>query len=552
MNEFVKYLNGLHSYNGQNQNAYGEKNINSPYSSEIMVSMGVTDFIYNALSNDAPHMIILTGHAGDGKTSIMYQVLEKMGLNPNSDDAISEVDIADGRKCCCIKDFSELSDEDKLNTLNKVVQYPNQGKFVFMVANTGPLINTFGKLFSDEDSEVAKMQLVDAMDSNDGELKEIFSYKLRLINIAAIDNTNFAPRFLEKILSEELWNMCKQCPKHTYCYIYRNRKLLKCNADNAFQFIENFYTWQTEYGTRLTIRSMTEQLAYMITGGFGCEDVNPIPVHQMLFSDLFFGYDGITANPDAENIMAVRNAKNSNIYHRKLRIDEELLIRRDYEHLFGIDVNEIIVETRQEIKKTKEWDNELKRMYLFMGIAEKDQQEKDVSDIFSKQFSTYIKVKNDEIKPTSAQKEIVIDALRMIYLGTAIGRENTIPITMSKESGITQSVQLVAGELSKSSIELIKEDSSKLNSGKKELKLRVNKKKSIRLTLPMMDHFEELKNGVIATNIDPQLSYGIENLKAVLLSVADKNDDTIDIIVTNNNGLERKMLNIEDGMVFLQ
>ena len=29
---------------------------------------------------------------------------------------------------------------------------------------------------------------------------------------------------------------------------------------------------------------------------------------------------------------------------------------------------------------------------------------------------------------------------------------------------------------------------------------------------PMLDYFEELKNGVIATNIDPQLSHGVESL----------------------------------------
>ena len=30
MNDFVKYLNGLHNYNAQNQNAYGEKMYKAP------------------------------------------------------------------------------------------------------------------------------------------------------------------------------------------------------------------------------------------------------------------------------------------------------------------------------------------------------------------------------------------------------------------------------------------------------------------------------------------------------------------------------------------
>ena len=81
MNDFVTYLNGLHNYNAQNQNAYGERNVLSEYYSKTMVKMRICDHILSLLRGEDPHMIILTGHAGDGKTSIMFQVLEQLGTD---------------------------------------------------------------------------------------------------------------------------------------------------------------------------------------------------------------------------------------------------------------------------------------------------------------------------------------------------------------------------------------------------------------------------------------------------------------------------------------
>lgn len=65
MNEFVKYLNGLHNYYAQNQNAYGERNVKSPFYAKTMVPIGVCDYIISSIKENEPHIIILTGRAGD-------------------------------------------------------------------------------------------------------------------------------------------------------------------------------------------------------------------------------------------------------------------------------------------------------------------------------------------------------------------------------------------------------------------------------------------------------------------------------------------------------
>ena len=560
MNEFVKYLNGLHNYYAQNQNAYGERNVKSPYYKEVLVPIDVCDYIIDSINNNSPHIIILTGHAGDGKTSIMFQVLEHFGKQLDPQMPRQNITVDNNKEICCIKDFSEFSDENKLKILTEVMEYPPTGKYVFMVANTGPLINTFGNLFTDsDDSEKAKMALIEAMDSNDGIVKDIFGYRMLVINVASIDNVGFAGKYLDKVIGEKLWQPCQECSKKASCHILRNHNLIKENMARVCEFIENFYIWQTEYGTRLTIRSIAEHLAYMITGGYDCENIiadedyqfkrNP---HEMLFSNLFFGYEGIISNPLANNIFAVRKAKESGIFLRRIRADEELLIRRNYQQLFGRDVIDLIEKVDNKIKIRKDFDDELRRMYLFMNIASSEQHQKDIEDIFSKQFIPYLSVRNKSATPTKNQKNLVIDALRMIYLGTVISTNNMIPITMGTEVGIMQSVQMIAGELNTGDIELMSKDDSALNKKRKNLILKIKKKEVCHLTLPMVNHFEELKNGVIATNIDPQLSRGIENIKSKLLELADTDDDQLDFLVMDNKGFTEESITIENGKIVLQ
>lgn len=556
MNDFIKYINGLHNYNAQNQNAYVEKNCESPYYKETMVQMPVSDFILRSIQENEPHIIILTGHAGDGKTSVMYQVIAHIYKSfAFKKDAEMELQTEDGKTCYCIKDFSELPDTKKLEKLQQIMEFPKMGKFVFMVANTGPLINTFGKLYQNsEKSEAARMKLIESMDSNDGKIRDIFGHKLTVINIAAIDNTRFAKQYLSKILDEKLWRECENCEKQKYCHIYRNRCLLYNNRDRAFDFIEKYYIWQSEYGVRLTIRSMTEQLAYMLTGGMECGDICAGNEFIYLFPDLFFGYVDTVSNTHADNILAVKCAKNSQLYTKRLRVDEELLIRRNYKKLFGNDVYGIIKSVEEHKKYYPGWDEELRRIYLFLNIVDDKQNKQDIEDVFSRQFLPYLRVRSHAEKPGRQQRELVIDALRMIYLGTVINnnKSHVIPITFSTESGVTQSVQLIAGRLSVGDIELKQVQESELNKETCAMILSIRKVRRFRLTLPMMDYFDELRNGIISTDIDPQLSHGIENLKAILLEISSKDDDMFDILVMSNNGFINKSMAIENGMITIQ
>lgn len=551
--EYIMYLNSLHNYNAQNQNAYGEKNVTSTFFSDVMVKVGLCDFIYERLNGSQPHIIILTGHAGDGKTSIMYQVLKDLGLNFDENEKISDIDLPSGKICRCIKDFSELADEEKIDVLAEVMEFPQHDKFVFMVANTGPLINTFGELFDDElDKEKAKIKLIDAMDNNIGSINDIMGNKITVINVATVDNTYFAIEFLDKLLQDGLWSKCEQCGKREYCHILRNRNLMIKNKKQVFNFVNIHYIWLTEHGKRLTIRSMTEQLAYMLTGGANCDDIVHEEAYKYLFSNLFFGYVGTKENNKALSILAVKEAQKCMYDNKRLRSDELLLVNREYSALFGKELTEILKNAEIKNAYVTGWAEFLRRTYMFMNIVTDERiAENDYEDIFSKQFTRYLALRNGETTPQKLDANLICDALSMIYIGTT-NNDQQIPLTLSRESGIAQNVQLITGTLSTRHIKVVQQETkdSMFNKNRERylLKLEINKNVlECELSLPLLDYFEELKNGVISTNIDPQLSHGVESLKAELSKEMDDVDNNyFEMIILRNNGNKPVCLEITD------
>lgn len=552
--KYIAYLNSLHNYNAQNPNAYGEKNVGNKFFQEVAVKVGLCTYIEMQLLNEEPHVLILTGHAGDGKTSIMYQVLKDFGIDFNTDEKISEIQLPTGSKCRCIKDYSELSDAEKLSTLEDCMTLPEKGEYVFMVSNTGPLINTFGELFSAEEKETVKIELIDAMDENAGEIKVIGGYKINVINVASIDNTDFAVSFVNNLIKDSLWEGCNECEKCDYCHIYNNRKLIVKNKQRVLEFIRSHYIWLVEHGIRLTIRSMTEQLAYMLTGGIECKQVVPTEKDKYLFFNLFFGYIGLKNNDRANTILAVREAKQCAYDQKRLRADEKLLIDCDYSVSFGKEMNNLLIESQKRNGYISGWPEFLRRAYIFTNIeTNAEKRSRDSEDIFSKQFERYLQLRGGQSTPAKADTNLIIDALSMMYLGkVADGSTSEIPITLNKTSGLTQNVQLVTGSIPTRKLSLIQKETkdSVFDESHKRYELRLKVEKEVLdsiISLPMLDYFEELRNGVISTNIDPQLSHGVESLKAQLAKeYNDEEDDLVEIIILRNNDSVDFRLEITD------
>ena len=555
--EFISYLNSLHNYNAQNENAYAENNIDNKFYQEVMVEMKICDYIKKELCSSDPRVLVLTGQAGDGKTSIMVQVLKSFDFVLNATKREETITLPDGRECVCIKDFSELSDDEKTKVLSRVVELPQQGKFAFIVANTGPLITTFTSLFNDHDERVqAEIDLINCIDENDGKVRTISSkgYKLQTINIAELDNTYFAKEFLNKIISNHLWADCENCKSHNYCIICKNRNLILKNKTKTEDFIDKYYIWLASHGKRLTIRSITEHISYMITGGFDCQTVRPQNAYAYLYPNLFFGYVGLNEDINANNITGIRAGKNYHFDSKRLRSDEDLLINKDYEHIFSNEEAETVKNAAMANFDVDGSNEMLRRFYFFMNNKVGDAELRDIEDIFSKHFWEYFKVTRKHGYPDASDKPLVLNALSMIYDGVI--KDNNIPITLSRETGITQNVQLVVDIIDKTNMRIDTDNISghifDPEHSPRIMYIKLNGKRlDVELTLPLMDYFEELKNGIIDTDIDPQLSQGIEKLKSEISSVINQNDDPdcLKIAISKSSGLDVKTLEFHNDKV---
>lgn len=548
--EFISYLNSLHNYNAQNENAYAENNIDNKFYQEVMVEMKICDYIHNQLCSSDPRVLVLTGQAGDGKTSIMVQVLKSFNFVLDASKREETITLPNGRKCVCIKDFSELSDEEKTEVLSRVVELPKQGKFAFIVANTGPLITTFTTLFDDHNERVqAEIDLINCIDENDGAVRAISpkEYKFQTINIAELDNTYFAKLFLNKIISNHLWEDCETCGSRNYCIVCKNRNLILKNKTKTENFIDKYYVWLASHGKRLTVRSITEHISYMITGGFDCQTVKPQNAYAYLYPNLFFGYVGLNEDINANNITGIRAGK---IYHfdsKRLRSDEDLLINKDYEHIFSEEEANIIKNAAMANYDVDGSNEMLRRFYFFMNNRLDNIEERDIADIFSKNFKEYFDITREHGYLQANAKPLVLNALSMIYDGVI--KDNNIPITLSRETGITQNVQLVTGVIDKTDMKI---DTRKISGhvfdpehSPRVIYIKLNGKRlDVDLTLPLIDYFEELKDGIIDTDIDPQLSQGIEKLKSEISRVINRNDDPdcLKIAISKNSGLDVKTL----------
>ena len=557
--EFVGYLNTLHSYYAQNQNAYAEQNFKNRFYQDMMVKIGVTDFIVDKLKTENPQVVILTGHAGDGKTSIMYQVLEQMGVRDFASGMSSfDVNFLNGRHCRCIKDFSELNSTARLEIFRDAAEYTRNGNFVFMVANTGPLITTFQEFCEPSVREEQTVSFIGMIEKSSGEQATIQNLPISAINLASVDNTQFAKQFLSKMTGDLFWGDCAQCLKREFCHIKLNRELIIRNRDQVDRFLNEHYMWLAEHGNRLTVRSISEQLSYMLTGGDNCEDVYERDRSEFLFSNLFFGYRGRDIDEKALNLPAVRAAYECHYDRRKLKADETILLEKDYSQYFGTETAKILDDIVRRMSKATGLPELIRRTYLFLNIRNDDAREKDIADIFSSQYARYIKLTCTDEKVAGKDNSLITEALIAVYLGSPMkirgssSRMQAIPITLSRESGLYQTVQLVTGTVNTKKVILKKVPTNEkaFHSGAKKYSLRLEVDKTELqgdIDLPLLDYFDEIRNGIISTDVDPVLTHGIENIKSQLSQIAEDDTEGIELYVMKNDGAQPITLEIIDG-----
>ena len=526
--EYVKYLNTLHNVGAKNENTIAEASQNSEFFKDILVERPTTNFIVKSLTENEPHIILITGHAGDGKTSLLIQVLQELNAVVGNLKASDLVRLPSGKECLYIKDFSEYSANDRKDMLGKCLKQSMQGKYVILVANTGPLLNTFADILGND----AQMQLIDAIDTNTGEIKDIENYKIRAINIASIDNSSFVKPFLQKLIAEKCFENCNECPKKNICPILFNRNLIFDSQEKVFDFLHNHFIWQQEHGRRLTIRQIIAQITFALTAGLECKSVksntNKRYLFEYLFSNSIFGYKGVRLNKQANQIQAVYDINANGYDNKSLISDEKIFILEDYYSLHP-RLQEIIKEIKSQYSNNSliEWQKAVRRMYILFNIETDSKiNEETLKCIFSRKFSRYLDLRNGRI-PNNDDKVLIMEAFSILFVGHANKNSREISITMKRENSVEQSVQMLYGNIATRDIKLKTLNKNSCNFGEeenKELHIEVfNQTINHPISLSLLNYFEDIRSGIISTNIDPQLTHGIDSIKAQILSMCKPN-----------------------------
>lgn len=582
-NEFIDYLNSMNNATSANENALAESQVLSEYYSKIKVERKVGNQIYERLFSGKPRSVILTGHAGDGKTSLLVQILDKIGCNKGKNNPLKEVEVViEDKKLFYVKDMSELNQINQEKYLIEFLESPKKGISSLLITNTGPLINTFKRIIKNnngdsisysDDIERFEVEFLDCIDKSCTYDKEFNiqsnKYNIDIINIAQIDNAYFIGEIIEKLCQESLWSKCISCSIacENKCHIYNNYLCISRQKERIKDMLERIYFWLNESESRLTIRQMLSHISYSITGNVSCKEINNKIVKQenqlfvYSFANLFFGYHGTELAKDSLNIKAIRELN-------RLELDKKPLLKQDNRMFVKEDFSNFY----KDISNTLE--NELERNLLSLGLDNKNSQnmrrafrryfillnnneEEDLEllkEIFSEVYPMYYKLVNEQKLTRSLESQIIdiiFHGLYKLFTGVSVkGNESGINLTLRKNLDEIQSVQIVLGNFTKENIEIevrkqksieksIKNNSAFIKIGNVEYEI----------THEALYYLFKLQEGVIFTSYNPNFTFGISKLKSDIIKEFKRNKNDIRLLIIKKDKIEKIEMYLDEGIL---
>jgi len=333
-NDFIAYLNSLHSVRANGGNALAESQAVNPFFGDLYEPFPLVDPLKKLLRDQADHVVILSGHAGDGKSTVALDVYKALrgldSLEPLTTPLREREPIALGtRAVTIVKDMSELSTEQRKGRDEDPGFVPISWEVI--VSNTGPLLNSLREYGKDRGRPEAENDILALLDQplNAERLEEHalagFGKPLIVLNLSRFDNTELGTRLLGRLINHPGWQGCDGCPAQTHCPIGLNRRAV-CDAGMIrLTRLRWLYRRISAYEQRLTLPEIVAQLAFSLTGGMSCAQAKAAvelgsaggaapatdALAEIVFSEGFFGYRAGRPWPDGQGLRAVELAHRS-------------------------------------------------------------------------------------------------------------------------------------------------------------------------------------------------------------------------------------------------
>lgn len=567
--KFVAYLNSLHNIKADGANALAESQAMSRYFGELYEPLPLAETIFEILGEDRQRIVILTGHAGDGKSTVALDVLKRLHGLPLSEpltQPLKDLEKAEhphqaGRRVSIVKDMSELSGEQRLRWLSEAF---DESSSWLIVSNTGPLLNTLRDYTQtapgDFESRIlAKLNVpYTAGDLETHTLTE-FAKDLVILNMTRLDNIEIGASLLLRMLEHSGWDECAGCSIEEACPLLFNRCALRDSGTQAVERVRWIYQRLTAYEQRLTLRQMVAHLAFSLTGGMSCEEAKTSVgasttqgpdratngLEEILFSECFFGYQHGKLLPATNRLKAVELTRRQ-FFGAPIAVDfdRQLLSATGWE---WADLPDSLVhlEKRWRILASEatggRWRFALRRLLYFFGKPKSD---------YDRQAATYFDTflqsprlrdfdrwrASGKLDLSSLDQDdfcrICLRVLLEIYSGFSSGQfssdsDEYLYLTLRRpDRAVVQPTQLVVAKISFDDFDF------GYDSLKRLLLLRYKQgKPSLPLTLPLLDFIQRHHEGQLGTEISQIHLSQIEWFRSELLKRVSVNRNPNDIIM---------------------
>ena len=576
-NEFVSYLNTLHNASGCNEHAIAENNVGDQdcYSRQLKFEREISKELFKIITKEEGKVVILTGHAGDGKTSILQTLVEKCsGKQMAGNDLEGDIIFQNEKHIHYVKDMSEHEKEKQISIVREAFLAQKRKESVILISNTGPLFNVLQDLGIEEE-KIIKMLDTKALDEDLFSIEGIEDVPVLVVNLALFDNSDILEKYVEKIINPILWEPCSQCEKKQYCPIYFNQKTIRRNQNQVIEFSRWYYRWNFGHGERFTVRQMIAHIAYSFTGNLNCQGIVSLTGKGNLkrklynsYSNLFFGYHyekgKSVQDKNALQIRPIELLQKQCWDSKKIPKEYELFVQNKF-YAFDSDIEEIAALCWKEFitleddkrQEKQEGFKMIKRAYYMYHTKGREENEEIIRAVFSEVFLKYLEIQNREMVSGSIKtyiRKLTFEALQLLFTGLSAEETDRIFLTVRRKGDIQQNVQIVQGYVNRDELEIRFENCTNAVDGKNEKRIMLKcKNQQAELTLPMLEYFNEISNGMIQTKIDPRLSQGVENIKAKIFKAGRKNnEDAITMIYLNGNKFRRLELHLEENKLFVE
>ncbi|MBK1693559.1 hypothetical protein CKO09_02235 [Chromatium weissei] len=320
-------MNSLHNLTASGANALAESQALNSYFGELYEPFALVSELKRILAKSTEQVVILTGHAGDGKSTVALDVFKSIQNLPlqqplNSPMLQRVVIPTDQGYITIVKDMSELSSIERQSYLKQA--FEEEGRWL-IVSNTGPLLHSlldYGESQGQKDIESRVLALLDAP-LNETALEQnvlnVFNKPLLILNLTRLDNVALGARILGKLIAHSGWAECAECSIVEACPLVLNRRALLETKSIVMNRVRWIYRRISDYEQRLTLRQIVAQLAFGLTGGMSCAEAQARievstaigakrgikSLQEILFSESFFGYRAGIPDSRTERLQAI-------------------------------------------------------------------------------------------------------------------------------------------------------------------------------------------------------------------------------------------------------